>query len=75
MFGNFGPSLFSNVVNSAANHRGRLDLSEAMMRSLAAFARHGDPNAPAALGVTWPAWPAKLHFDATPAAKVITVAP
>jgi para-nitrobenzyl esterase len=45
------------------------------MRSLAAFARHGDPNAPAALGVAWPAWPAKLHFDATPAAKVITVAP
>jgi len=75
LFGNFGPSLFSNVVNSAANRRGRLDLSEAMMHSLAAFARHGDPNAPAALGVTWPAWPAKLHFDGTPTAKVITVAP
>jgi para-nitrobenzyl esterase len=74
LFGNFGPSLFSNVVNSAANRRGRLDLSEAMMHSLAAFARHGDPNH-RALGVSWPAWPATLHFDATPARKVITVTP
>ena len=74
-FGNFGPSLFSNVVNSSANRRGRLELSEAMMRSLAAFARHGDPNAPAALGVTWPVWPATLHFDATPTGKAITVTP
>jgi para-nitrobenzyl esterase len=44
-----------------------------MMASLAAFARSGDPNAPAALGVTWPAWPAKLIFDATPVSKAISV--
>jgi para-nitrobenzyl esterase len=65
LFGNFGPSLFANVANSAANAPGRLALSKAMMASLGAFARHGDPNAPAALGVTWPAWPATLIFDAT----------
>ena len=73
VFGNFGPSLFSNVANSSANRPGRLALSHAMMRSLAAFARRGDPNAPAALGTTWPIWPSKLIFDATPTAKAITV--
>jgi para-nitrobenzyl esterase len=44
VFGNFGPSLFANVMNSTANRPGRLDLSDAMMRSMGAFARHGDPN-------------------------------
>lgn len=44
-----------------------------MMRSLAAFARDGDPNAPRALGTVWPAWPAKLIFDATPAGTAISV--
>jgi para-nitrobenzyl esterase len=73
IFGTFGPSLFANVVNSTANRPGRLALSEAMMASLAAFARSGDPNAPAALGVTWPAWPSKLLFNATPTAKAISV--
>ena len=72
MFGTFGPSLFSNVVNSTANKPGRLELSDAMMKSVGAFARNGDPNN-AALGVTWPAWPAKLIFDATPTAKDISV--
>ena len=72
-FGNFGPSLFANVVNSSANRAGRLALSQAMMTSLGAFARRGDPNAPQALGVTWPTWPAKLIFDATPSAKAISV--
>ena len=72
VFGNFGPSLFSNIANSSANRAGRLDLSDAMMRSIAAFARNGDPNN-AALGVTWPAWPAKLIFDATPTVKSISV--
>ncbi len=74
-FGNFGPSLFSRVVNSKANRPGRLELSNAMMRSLGAFARRGDPNDPAALGVTWPIWPATLHFDATLTQKVIRVTP
>jgi para-nitrobenzyl esterase len=73
VFGNFGPSLFSNIANSTANRPGRLALSQAMMKSLAAFARRGDPNAPQALGVTWPIWPAKLIFDATPTDKTISV--
>ena len=72
MFGNFGPSLFSNIANSTANKPGRLDLSDAMMKSVGAFAANGDPNN-AALGLTWPAWPSKLLFDATPAAKSISV--
>ena len=71
-FGNFGPSLLANFANTDANRLGRLDLSAAMMRSVGAFAYNGDPNSPA-LGVAWPTWPSKLIFDATPAAKVITV--
>jgi len=74
VFGNFGPSLFSNVVNSTANRPGRLALSAAMMASLGAFARNGDPNN-AALGVTWQPWPAKLIFDATPTQPRITLTP
>lgn len=73
LFGTFGPSLFSNVVNSNSNRPGRLALSQAMMHSLAAFARHGDPNAPQSLGVTWPTWPSRLIFDATPTEKAIAV--
>jgi para-nitrobenzyl esterase len=44
-----------------------------MMTSLANFARQGDPNAPGALGVNWPTWPATLIFDATPTQKAISV--
>jgi para-nitrobenzyl esterase len=73
LFGTFGPSLFSNVVNSNSNRPGRLALSQAMIHSLAAFARHGDPNAPQSLGVTWPTWPSRLIFDATPTEKAIAV--
>ncbi|HEX6362728.1 MAG TPA: carboxylesterase family protein, partial [Albitalea sp.] len=72
VFGNFGPSLFSNIANSSANRQGRLELSDAMMRSLGAFARTGDPNTPA-LGVGWPTWPSTLLFDATPDHKAIAV--
>ena len=72
VFGNFGPSAFANVIASTANRPGRLALSEAMMKSLAAFARVGDPN-DASLGVTWPTWPGKLIFDATKTAKAISV--
>ena len=64
VFGNFGPSLFANAVNSSANQPGRLALSGAMMQSIAAFMRNGDPNN-ASLGVTWPTWPATLVFDAS----------
>jgi para-nitrobenzyl esterase len=72
VFGNFGPSLFAKVANSTANAPGRVALSSAMMASVAAFARNGDPNN-ASLGVTWPAWPSKLLFDASATAKVISV--
>jgi len=37
-----------------------------------AFAKNGDPNSPA-LGVTWPAWPSKLLFDADDSYKAIAV--
>jgi para-nitrobenzyl esterase len=63
VFGNFGPSLFSNIANSDANRPGRLALSHAMMKSLGAFARRGDPNN-RSLRVFWPAWPSTLVFDA-----------
>jgi len=72
VFGNFGPSLYSKFANSKANEPGRLELSDAMMKSLAAFARSGDPNN-AALGVNWPQYPAMLNFDASLSAKAITV--
>lgn len=72
MFGNFGPSLFSNIANSAANQGGRLALSDAMMAAVAAFARKGDPNT-AELGVGWPVWPQTLIFDATLNDKHISV--
>jgi para-nitrobenzyl esterase len=72
VFGNFGPSLFGNVISSTANKPGRLDLSAAMMQSVAAFAKNGDPNN-ASLGVTWPAWPQKLIFNASLTAKTISV--
>ena len=55
-----------------ANRPGRLALSDAMMRSIGAFALKGDPN-DASLGVTWPTWPRTLVFDATQAAKAISV--
>ena len=63
LFGNFGPSFFSNSINSTANKAGRLALSTAMMASIAAFAKNGDPNN-AVLGVSWPTWPKQLNFDA-----------
>jgi len=72
VFGNFGPSLFGNVIGGSANKAGRLALSNAMMKSIAAFAKNGDPN-DAALGVTWPTWPKKIVFDATLTDKAISV--
>jgi para-nitrobenzyl esterase len=72
VFGNFGPSLMANIMNTTANRPGRLDLSNAMMKSIGTFARTGNPNDPV-LGTTWPAWPQKLNFDATLTEKRITV--
>ena len=71
-FGNFGPSTWANFANTRANQPGRLALSDAMMRSIGAFALKGDPN-DASLGVAWPAWPKTLVFDATLTAKAIKV--
>lgn len=74
MFGNFGPSLFSSVVNSTANKPGRVALSNAMMASIGAFMRKGDPNTPE-LGTTWAPWPATLRYDATLTEAKITTTP
>jgi len=71
-FGNFGPSVWANFMFTRANEPGRLALSDAMMRSIGAFARKGDPN-DASLGTSWPAWPKTLVFDATLKAKNIRV--
>jgi para-nitrobenzyl esterase len=62
----------ANIMNTTANRSGRLELSNAMMKSLGAFARSGNPNDPV-LGVTWPAWPQKLIYDATLTNKAISV--
>jgi para-nitrobenzyl esterase len=72
LFGNFGPSVFASAMNSRTNEPGRRTLSNAMMRAVGAFARHGNPNH-AALGVHWPAWPAMLHFDAGDELPAISV--
>jgi para-nitrobenzyl esterase len=72
IFGNFGASLFSNVWFNTANQPGRLELSATMMQTLGTFARNGDPNN-ASLGVSWPTWPNKMVFDATPTTKQIRV--
>ena len=64
VFGNFGPSLFANISFTPANRAGREALSQAMMKSLGAFARSGDPNHPA-LGTPWRPWPSRIVFDAT----------
>jgi para-nitrobenzyl esterase len=63
VFGNFGPSLYANISFTQANRRGREALSNAMMASLGAFARAGDPASPA-LGRIWAPWPGRLVFDA-----------
>ena len=71
VFGNFGPSLFANASFSAANRPGREALSSAIIGSITAFMRTGDPNT-AALGTTWAPWPARLLLDATPGAASIS---
>jgi para-nitrobenzyl esterase len=68
MFGNFQEQLFSCMYGHF-NKRGRRALSDAMIASLAAFARSGSPNN-SKLGVIWEEWsnadggPKKLIFDA-----------
>jgi len=75
VFGNFGKGLFS-VNYSSANKGGREAVSDAMMRSIGAFMKTGDPNN-AALGVTWSPWtpagtPKRVVFDASLTDKKIT---
>ena len=70
LFGNFGPSLFGNVWFNDANKNGRTELSAAMMQTVSAFARNGDPNN-TSLGTAWAPWPAKLVFDASATVKTI----
>ncbi|WP_418120480.1 carboxylesterase/lipase family protein [Variovorax sp. 350MFTsu5.1] len=72
VFGNFGPSVLSNVIRGKANEKGRLALSSAVMASVGAFMRTGDPNTPE-LGATWAPWPSQLLLDATPTATKITL--
>jgi len=72
VFGNFGPSVLSNVIRGKANEKGRLALSNAVMASVGAFMRMGDPNTPE-LGATWATWPSQLLLDATPTATKITL--
>lgn len=73
LLGNFGPSLYANVIATEANRPGREALSAAMLGALAAFARHGDPN-DAALGRHWPNWPHVMVFDADDQAARLSVA-
>lgn len=63
MFHNFGTGIFSFSFGEA-NRPGREALSDAMVGSLSAFARTGNPNHPG-LGVTWPNWPRKIVLDAS----------
>lgn len=73
LFSNFSrDSVFSNVIGGTANKPGRLALSEAMLGSLAAFARTGDPNNDE-LGVDWKPWPNYLELDASNTEAQITV--
>ena len=62
-FGNFGKNSFS-FAYSKANKPGREALSSAMIASIAAFVKTGNPNT-AALGAKWDNWPATLVFDAS----------
>ncbi|WP_110970623.1 carboxylesterase/lipase family protein [Pseudomonas huaxiensis] len=64
IFGNFGANTFS-FAYSNANKTGREALSNAMIASLAVFAKTGNPNTPA-LGTTWANYPRKVVLDATP---------
>ena len=74
VFGNFGPALLTNAEFSQANKPGRIALSNAVMASVGAFMRNGDPNTPA-LGAAWAPWPAQLQLDATLSdAKITPVA-
>ncbi|KVE27410.1 hypothetical protein WS67_11585 [Burkholderia singularis] len=64
IFANFDKNLFA-FAYSNANKAGREALSNAMIASLAAFARTGNPNT-SMLGATWENYPRKMVLDASP---------
>jgi para-nitrobenzyl esterase len=72
VFGNFGPSLYANILFTSQNRPGRLALSAQMMRSLGAFARAGSPAHPG-LGTPWAPWPSRIVFDADDANARVSV--
>ena len=71
VFGNFGPSLYANILFTAQNRPGRLALSAQMMQSLGAFARAGTPAHPG-LGTPWAPWPSRMVFDADDASARVS---
>jgi len=71
IFGNFGPSLFSNAVNSTANRPAAWPFRLRMMSSIGAFARNGDQQRRHRGGLAGLA--SRLVFDATLAQPVISV--
>ena len=71
VFGNFQGTGLSNVMGGKANEQGRLALSKAVMASVGAFMRSGNPNTPE-LGATWEQWPSQMLFDATLTAQKTT---
>jgi len=74
MFGNFGPSLFSRILFTRANERGRSALSKTMQARLGAFARHGNPN-DERMSPGWPTWPGRIVFDADADSATVATRP
>ncbi len=76
---NFSLNRLFSCMFSVANRPGRVALANAMMDSLSAFMRTGDPNNASLGGVTWEKYstvaggPKKLNFDATDTALNITM--
>lgn len=62
-FGNFGRSFFSFAFNEV-NRPGREQLSDAMISTIANFARTGRPEHPGLGLPSWPNWPSAVIFDA-----------
>ncbi|ATB34194.1 hypothetical protein MEBOL_007695 [Melittangium boletus DSM 14713] len=72
LFGSFDRKSVFSFAFSTANKPGREALSDAMIATVSAFARTGNPNNPA-LGTHWPNWPATLVFDASATQARISV--
>ncbi|WP_181885473.1 carboxylesterase/lipase family protein [Trinickia dinghuensis] len=70
IFGNFDKNVFSFAYGNA-NKLGREALSDAMIASLAAFAKTGNPNT-LAVGVPWANFPSKVVWNASPTQLQVT---